>query len=138
VAGHLSSFPLDARRPRILVVEDEFIIAMLIRDMVHELGYGVSGFANNLFAAQDELGKHNYDAVLLDLGLDGQHSPEIADLLMEMKVPFAFLTGYTQPFEPRHIKVPILHKPFTIDQLRDVLHALVGPPRRRAAKRTAS
>ena len=120
-----------------LIVEDEFIIALLIRDMVRELGYGVSGLANNLSAAQAELGKHNFDAVLLDLGLDGQHGSEIADLLMENNVPFAFLTGYTRPFEPRHESVPMLRKPFTAGQLRNVLDELVGTPRQRVANRTA-
>ena len=129
VAGRLSSFSQDANRPRVLIVEHEFVIAMLIRDMAHELGYGVSGFANDPYSAQDELGKHNFDAVLLDdVGLNGQRSVEIADLLTEMKVPFVFVTGHTQPSEPRHAKVPTLHKPFTVGQLRDVLHALVGPP----------
>lgn len=84
-----------------LIIEDEFI------------GYGVSGSANNVFAARDEI-EHDFDAVLLGLGLGGQHSPEIADLLIEMKVPLAFLTGYTRPFEPRHFQVPILLKSFTL------------------------
>ena len=80
--------------------------------------------------------EHDFDAVLLDLGLDGQTSREIADLLIELKIPFAFVTGYTQPFEPRHASVPLLHKPFTVGQLREVLHALVGPPQLHATRRT--
>lgn len=123
-----------------LIVEDEFVAAMLIRDMVHELGYEVSGFANNVFTALDDVEKHHFDAVLLDLVLDGQMSPEIADLLIELKIPFAFVTGHTRPLEPRHAMVPLLHKPFTVGQLRDVLHALVRPPQPqwRGSKKVAS
>lgn len=91
-------------------------------------------FANSVLAARDELENRDFDAVLLDLGLDGQASPEIAGRLMELNVPFAFVTGYTRPFEPRHAMVPLLHKPFTVGQLRDVLHALIGPPQLYATK----
>jgi hypothetical protein len=63
-----------------------------------------------------------------DIGVDSQHSPELADTLMEMKVPFAFVTGHSRPFEARHSHIPLLHKPFTLGQLRGVLNALMGPP----------
>jgi DNA-binding response OmpR family regulator len=115
---------------RVLVIEDEPFIAALFAEMVHELGYEASGLANGLASARRELGRRNFDVVLLDIGLDGQHSPELADLLMEMKMPFAFVTGYTQPFELRHSQIPLLHKPFTLAQLRNVLNALIGPPTR--------
>ena len=99
--------------PRILIVEDEMLIADLIDDIVREIGYAVSGKAHNLLSARQELGKRNFDAVLLDIGLDGQHNPELADWLLEMDIPFAFVTGYDHPFEARHDKVPLLQKPFT-------------------------
>jgi DNA-binding response OmpR family regulator len=111
---------------RVLIIEDEYVIAAMFEDMVLELGYEVSGFANTVASARKQIGKRDFDTVLLDLGLD-QRGPELADLLMEMKMPFAFVTGYTQPFEPRHAHVPLLQKPFTLVQLRNVLHALLGP-----------
>jgi hypothetical protein len=55
------------------------------------------------------------------------HSPEVADLLLQMGTPFAFVTGYDVPLEPRHADVPLLHKPFTADQLRALLGKLRGP-----------
>jgi hypothetical protein len=55
--------------------------------------------------------------VLLDIGLDGSYSTEIADLLLETGIPFAFVAGYDDPFEARHADIPLLSKPFTSEQL---------------------
>jgi CheY-like chemotaxis protein len=138
MARSLNSFPADEAHPRVLIIEDEFVTAMLIRDMLHELGYGVSGFANDPYSARDELAKHNFDAVLLDLTLDGQRNPDMADLLLEMNVPFAFVSWHAHPLEPRHSSVPTLHKPLTEGQLREVMHSLVGPPRVSECRRLVS
>jgi CheY-like chemotaxis protein len=111
---------------RVLVVEDEPFIAAIFAELIHELGYEVSGFANGIASARREISKRDFDVVLLDLSLGGQYSPELADLLVEMKVPFAFVTGYSRPFEARHSHIPLLHKPFTLGQLNSVLNALMG------------
>ena len=113
---------------RVLVIEDDYIVAAMFADMALELGYEVSGFANSVASARAEIGKRVFDLVLLDLGLDGQYGSELADLLMELKTPFAFVTGYPRPFEPRHAHIRLLQKPFTLAQLRSLLHALAGPP----------
>lgn len=121
--------------PRILIIEDEWAITDLIDEIVGDLGYTVSGTAHSLPTARDEISKRNFDAVLLDIGLQGRHDPEIADRLKEAETPFAFVTGYGHPFERRHIDVPLLRKPFTIFQLRSTLEELVGPPSVRAAEK---
>jgi CheY-like chemotaxis protein len=114
-------------RPRILIVEDELLIAVVIGEMVRQIGCRVSGTAPTIAMTHLEIAKRNFDAVLLDLNLDGQYHPEIADLLLEYGVPFAFVTGYDYLVEPRHEKIPILQKPFTPVQLRTLLETLVGP-----------
>jgi DNA-binding NtrC family response regulator len=114
----------------VLVIEDATEIANLMDDIVRDLGYAVSGLASTIAAARHELAKRNFDAVLLDMGLDGLYSPEIADALLEMGVPFAFVTGYDEPFEARHASVPLLSKPFKSEQLRVLLENLIGPSRR--------
>jgi CheY-like chemotaxis protein len=113
--------------PRILIVEDELLIAVLIGEMVWKIGYRVSGTAPTIAMARLEFAKRNFDAVLLDVSLDGQHHPETADHLLEMGVPFAFVTGYDYLVEPRHEKIPLLQKPFTPVQLLALLEELVGP-----------
>jgi DNA-binding response OmpR family regulator len=95
---------------------------------VREIGYAVSGTAGTFREARKALGKRNFDAVLLDLGIDEQQSPEIADLLLERKIPFAFLIGDKKSFEARHAKVPLLNKPYTRAELRPLLETLIGSP----------
>jgi CheY-like chemotaxis protein len=101
-------------------------IARLMDNIVCDLGYAVSGMASTIVAARQELAKGNFDAVLLDMGLDGPYSPEVADVLLETGIPFAFVTGYDEPFEARHADVPLLSKPFTSEQLRALLEKLIG------------
>lgn len=108
-------------------MEDELLIAVLIGEMVRKIGYRVSGTAPTVAMARLEFAKRSFDAALLDVSLDGQHHPETADLLLEMGVPFAFVTGYDYLVEPRHEKIPLLQKPFTPVQLLALLEELVGP-----------
>jgi CheY-like chemotaxis protein len=122
-------YPVPAtqqRSARILVVEDELVIAEMTAEAVVSLGYSVSGIASNLAEARDELDRQNFDAVLLDIGLDGYQSPEIADVLLERGTPFAFVTAYDEAAVPRHAQVPLLHKPFGYEKLDVLLKALVG------------
>jgi CheY-like chemotaxis protein len=112
--------------PRVLIIEDQMLIDNLVDDIVSELGYATSGMAAAAAAAHQEFVKRNFDAVLLDIGLDVPYSPEIADVLSEMAIPFAFVTGYEGPFDARHADVPLLRKPFTADQLCVLLEKLVG------------
>ncbi len=117
----------SGRVPCILIIEHEHLIAHLIGEIVKGIGYGVSGLAHAVAVARYELAKRNFDAVLLDIGFDGQCGTAIADILIEAGIPFAFLTGYDKGFEPRHMGVPLLQKPFTPEQLRTLLAKLVGP-----------
>jgi CheY-like chemotaxis protein len=115
------------RVPRILIVEDEVLISMMMEEMVRQLGYEVSGTADNIVAARREFAKHNFDAVLLDISVGGRRDPETADCLMKIGVPFAFVTGYDYLVEPRHEQIPVLQKPFVPAQIRALLEMLVGP-----------
>jgi DNA-binding response OmpR family regulator len=117
-----------ANSPRILIIEDQWTIADLIDDLLCDYGYAVSGTAHSIQSARDEIAKHNYDAVLLDIGLGDEHSPELADLLKQAATPFAFVTGYDHAFARRHTDVPLLRKPFTPTQLIGLLERLTMPP----------
>ena len=124
---HRRRAPRIIGAPRILIIEDELLIALMIEEMLRESGYRVSGTAHTIVLARQELAKRNFDAVLLDVNFDGRPRPEIADLLVERAVPFAFVTGYDYVLEPRHENVPVLQKPFTFAQFRVLLRDLVGP-----------
>ncbi len=115
-----------ARSRRILIVEDDLAIALMVEEIVREMGCAVSGIAGTLGMARLQLAKGDFDAVLLDVNLGGEYNPETADLLLEMGVPFAFVTGYDYVVEPRHDNVPLLQKPFSSIQLRALVERLVG------------
>jgi CheY-like chemotaxis protein len=118
--------PTASDSPRILVIEDELLIALLIKEMVRETGYRVSGVAHTMAMARQEFAKRNFDAVLFDINIGGRYHPEFADFLLNTGVPFAFVTGYDYLVEPRHETVPVLEKPFTLAQLRALLERVVG------------
>ena len=123
---------------RILIVEDEFLVAEMIAEMVTSLGYAAVSRAANLSDVRRELASGGFDCVLLDVRLGEHLTVEAADVLVERCVPFAFVTGYTSPAEPRHAAVPVLNKPFTIEQLRHLLERLIGPvPLREAHRKQA-
>ena len=114
------------RTRRILIVEDDLVIALMMEEIVREMGCAVSGIAGTLGMARLQFAKRDFDAVLLDVNLGGEYNPETADLLLEMGVPFAFVTGYDYVVEPRHDNVPLLQKPFSSIQLRVLVEQLVG------------
>ena len=115
--------PSRTRPPRILVVEDDLVIALMIEEFVREFGYAVSSVAGTVAMARQQIAQRNFDAVLLDINMEGEYQPETADI----EVPFAFVTGYDYVFVPCHEGVPLLEKPFGAVQLRVLLEKLVGP-----------
>lgn len=113
------------RLPRVLIIEDTVLIAMLLEEIVRECGCEIAGLAFNIESARQAIGRHNYDAVLLDIGLDEGKSFDIADLLLERGVPFAFVTAYHDILEPRHQGVPIVRKPFSTTLLMNTVKSLL-------------
>ncbi len=115
------------RAPRVLIVEDELFIALLIEETVRLIGCRISAIADNISKANLELCKRNFDVVLLDLNIGGNYSTELADRVIKAKVPLAFITGYDYCVEPRHAHVHVLQKPFRPAQLNALLVQLLGP-----------
>ena len=87
---------------RILIIEDELLIALMIEEMARKIGYRVLGVAHTMAMAGREFGKRNYDVVLLDINIGGRYHAATADHLLGWGVPFAFVTGYDYLVEPRH------------------------------------
>ena len=112
---------------RVLIIEDELLVALMIEEICRGAGYRVSGVAHTFQMAQDELAKRNFDAVLLDISVVARCHPKTAIYLRAKDIPFAFVTGYDYLIDPRQEKVPVLQKPFTPVQLRALLETLVGP-----------
>lgn len=112
---------------RILIIEDELLVALVIEEMLRDLGYRVSAIVRTAAEARIAIAKRNFDVALVDLNLDGEYHTETADILIETSTPFAFVTGCDYIIEPRHEKIPLLEKPFTPSQLSALMKTLVGP-----------
>jgi CheY-like chemotaxis protein len=107
---------------RILVVEDELMIRMLLEDMLGELGYTVAAEAARIEEALEAAKNAEFDIAILDVNLNGQPISPVADALVARGMPFVFATGYgerglPEPYRDR----PTLKKPFQMDGLKQML-----------------
>ncbi len=125
--------PAAVRRPRhsladkrLLVVEDELLVSMLVKSMLNDFGAAVVGpcgrLADGLAAAKVE----RFDGAILDLNLAGEAADPLADLLLARGVPFVFITGYQRDsLDRRYANVPVLQKPIDAGALERVLLSLL-------------
>lgn len=112
---------------RVLVVEDEMIVAWNLEDMLSDLGCVIVGPAVSVSDALDMIGAHAFDLALIDVNLGGLPSYPIADALAERGVPFAFSTGYEEASLAEEYRTfPILRKPFRRSDLGDILARLMA------------
>ncbi|HXV25730.1 MAG TPA: response regulator [Alphaproteobacteria bacterium] len=116
---------------RVLVVEDESLVAMMLGDMLADLGCSVIGPARNRSKALHLIaGGDAIDLVLLDVNLGGENAYEVADALEERKIPYLFVSGYgSGGIDPRYAKAPVLTKPLQIAALTRVIEAARSRPR---------
>jgi CheY-like chemotaxis protein len=116
-------------RRRILLVEDEMIIAMMLEDLLADLGYSVVAIAARSDEALAIIEAQSIDAAILDLNLAGQRSDSVADSLAARDIPFVFSTGYgEQGLKPEHRDRPLLKKPFRSADLERILASLFDHP----------
>ena len=107
---------------RVLVIEDESMVAMLLEDALTEIGCDVIGIASRLDDAVANAKTLAFDVAILDINLNGRLALPIADLLAERGVPFVVATGYSATNLPEWLqRAPILQKPF---QQRDLERSL--------------
>jgi CheY-like chemotaxis protein len=107
---------------RILVVEDELMIRMLLEDMLGELGYTVAAEAARIEEALEATKNADFDLAILDGNLNGQPVSPVADALVARGTPFVFATGYGELPEPYRER-PTLKKPFQMDGLKQMLQS---------------
>lgn len=118
--------------PRILIVEDEPLISMLMEDWLQELGYEVAGPAISEQAALDYLRNGKLDAAILDIHLGNRNSYALADALRDKGVPIAFSTGDGAPSAPGFEDLPVLRKPFNFDAMKAIVGQLLAAPASKA------
>ena len=116
-----------ASGPRVLVVEDEYLIRLLLEDMLTDMGYRVVATARDIVEARALAENIETDFAVLDVNLDGKPIFPVADILSERGVPYMFVTGYGEHGLPESYRSrPILPKPFQPDGLKSMIVALLA------------
>ncbi len=111
---------------RILIVEDEPLISMMIEDFLDLLGREVAGTADSVATAMPVVEGGGVDAAILDVNLaGGEKSWPVADALAARDIPFILATGGSgDTIVDGHQHRPVLSKPFTMDAVERALAAL--------------
>lgn len=119
----------DNDKTRVLIVEDEIIVALFLEDMLAEHGYEVAGVASRLEEGLARAEAPDFTLAVLDVHLNGRDVFPLADRLAEQGLPFVFATGYgARGIPERHAGRPVLQKPFLPDDLAQVLAGLGSDP----------
>lgn len=118
---------VEHARVRILIVEDEPLIALQLQSELEDEGYQVIGPAHNLKRGLELVSTEALDAALVDVSLGAQLSVAIADELLARSIPFAFTTGYSDGhlLPERLRRVPCMNKPYRQENVVELLKRLV-------------
>jgi CheY-like chemotaxis protein len=112
---------------RILVVEDEAIIALALEDMLIQIGCAVVGPAFSVTDGQRLAASEPVDGAVLDINVGGETSEAVARTLDSRGIPFLFSTGYGVSAVPHGFKDrPVLQKPYTLETLGRALERMMG------------
>ena len=111
---------------RILMVEDEPIIAMALEELLEDEGARPT-VAGSLEQANEALAGQEFDAAILDINIHGQKSYPVARVLMERGVPFVFASGYGDTLNPDEFaQVPAVTKPYDLAAITRALFPLAA------------
>jgi CheY-like chemotaxis protein len=114
----------SAGSKRVLVIEDELMIRMLLQDMLDDLGHTLAGEAGRIDEAVTLAKQAEFDIAILDVNLNGEPISPVVEVLVERGLPFVFATGYGQRGVPEpYRRTPTLQKPFQADALAKALAA---------------
>ena len=119
---------------RILVVEDEALIAVMVEDMLVEMGGEVVGPAATIDDALALSREEMLDAAVLDVNVRGRRIDPVAEALMARGVPVLFATGYGEVRLASGAPATVIDKPYTQDKLsRGIAAAMQAAQNRRAS-----
>ncbi len=114
---------------RVLVVEDSPVVGPFTAEMLKELGCEVVGPAPNMASARELIDAGPLDAALMDVNIRGEKVFALCTILQGKGVPFVITSGYADWQVPAEFDgCPQLPKPYTFEQLRDALGALLDDP----------
>jgi DNA-binding NtrC family response regulator len=115
-------------RGRVLVIEDDWLIASLVLGELTEYGYEVIGPARSVAQASSLAETAVIDAALVDLNLAGELPHAAIALLVQRRIPFLYMTAYSALPEGVDCAAPFLEKPFTRAELFAALEKILQAP----------
>ena len=114
---------------RILVVEDEVLIAVMVTDMLAGLGATIVGPATTIEGGLSLAGSETFDAAVLDVNVRGERIDPIADLLVARGIPMVFATGYGVAVIAERRNASVIDKPYTQERLASALAQAMATPK---------
>jgi DNA-binding NtrC family response regulator len=115
---------MPSRGKRVLLVEDEMMIRMLLEGMLDDLGHTVAGEAGAIDEALVLAKDAEFDIALLDVNLNGRPITPVVEILIKRGLPFVFASGYGQGGVPEAYRgSPTLQKPFQVEALAEAIEA---------------
>ena len=112
---------------RVLVVEDESMVTMLLQDFLEDMGCEVVGVASRLEEALEKIDTLTFDVAILDVNLNGQQTLPVAQALRARGRAFVFATGYAATTMAAEFRTaPILQKPFQQEDLERALRSALS------------
>jgi CheY-like chemotaxis protein len=116
-----------SRGKTVLIVEDEFLIAMTLEDSLREAGIATIGPASTHEEAIRLLESAQVDAAILDFNLGGQYSTPVAEHLKASGIPFVMTTGYGATVDVNSLGAEtVFDKPYTPESVVDALLRILG------------
>jgi PAS domain S-box-containing protein len=116
--------------PRVLVVEDEALVGIMIQECLTELGFQTIGPVCTASDALATAKNGHFDAAILDINLGDESVYQVAEILSARGVPFIFVTGYdSDSVDSRFSEIPILQKPIERQMLQRVFAAGAKEPK---------
>jgi DNA-binding response OmpR family regulator len=110
---------------RILIVEDEAMIALLVQETLSDVGYRIAGVAPRLAVGLDMARSAAIDVAVLDINLNGEECFPIARVLRDRNVPFLFASGCSEDGIPaEYSQVPVVTKPYNVATLMSALSSI--------------
>jgi PAS domain S-box-containing protein len=116
-----------SKQRRVLLVEDEALIAMMMQDALAKIGVDVVGPCGRVADAMKAAKANTFSAAILDVNLGSEPVYEVAEFLLGKGIPFIFTTGYgRENIDARFASVPVLRKPVNVEHLRSALEGLTA------------
>lgn len=116
----------DLQGKRVLLLEDDFLIASMAAGMLSDLGAVVVGPASRIDEAIALATKETLDVAVLDINIRGERSHPVAEALRQRSIPYVFATGYDEKSFSGETDALVLQKPYTDDKLAEVLQQALG------------